>query len=174
MGQNALLFLSVREKFMKKPVIKYFLILNLLLLSCICNAQEDNFKVYEERSLNSVPESNNTILKHNNEMRNSLFYFDKMEFDQYIKFSNNWASPLYHYKYQSENTHGSINLLMQKEKLLSALQTKINFERKDDLGLFGQILGYVNIAAAASLAVIHLNKYYWQNNEKKKETKKKP
>lgn len=159
---------------MRIPIIKYLLVLSFIIGSSISQAQEDQNQIPEAGNSNSESESIETPLKLSNGMKSSLFYFDKMEFDEYMKFSNNWINPLYNNTYQTDETNGSINLLMQKKKLVNALQTKINFQRKDDLGLFGQILGYVNIAAAASLAVVHLNKYYWQDKEKKKDAKKKP
>ena len=102
---------------------------------------------------------------------NNLFYFDRVKYDQLMKFSYYWGDDVYFDTEAEEKIPGSLNMLKAKQNLIGALKMQNKFRMQKSLGLVGDILGYVNIAAVASLAVIHLNKYYW--NEGKKENKKK-
>lgn len=105
-------------------------------------------------------------------MDENLFYFDKMNYDSYMKFAYDWQNSFYSQPEYDDSYTGTLNLLKPKKELLSALRKMPEFLNKNNLGVFGQILGYVNAAAAVSLMVVHLNKYYW-NEEKKSEKPKK-
>ena len=93
-----------------------------------------------------------------------------MKYDYLMEFSYNWGMQPY---FPDEVETGDINYLKQKTKLLDALQVKNSFRHKHDLGVFGEILGYVNFAAVATLAAIHLNKYYINPQKTEPNTKKK-
>ena len=72
----------------------------------------------------------------------------------------NFSLPQY-YSYQSSDLRSSLSLDMKKinTQLLSDFKQKMAWQKKQDLGVFGQYLGYAMSAAAAGLAISHIVKY---------------
>ena len=66
-----------------------------------------------------------------------------------------------YYMYQTGEMSSSLNLNMKKinTQLLHNFKQQMSWKENQDLGVFGQYLGYAMSAAAAGLAISHLVKY---------------
>ena len=81
------------------------------------------------------------------------FYKDRIEFNQ---------DALNYFDHQLENlTPQSLanDFKLYNQQLLNAMKLIPGFQKKKDLGVFGEILGYTNAAATLGLLIYHLHKY---------------
>ncbi len=74
--------------------------------------------------------------------------------------SSDFSLPVYFSNERNEFRRG-LNLDMKKinSQLLNDFRLKMQWQKRDDLGVIGQYLGYAMSAAAAGLAISHIVKY---------------
>jgi hypothetical protein len=81
------------------------------------------------------------------------FYKDRIEFNQDVL--NYFDHQIYNPTPQSLAN----DFKLYNQQLLNAMKMIPGFQKKRDLGVFGEILGYTNAAATLGLLIYHLHKY---------------
>jgi hypothetical protein len=86
------------------------------------------------------------------------FYKDRIEFNQdALNYFDHQFLPYQQYDHSPQSLSNDFKLYNQQ--LLSAMKLIPGFQKKNDLGVFGEILGYTNAAAALGLMIYHIHKY---------------
>ncbi len=81
------------------------------------------------------------------------FYKDRLEFNQ------DALNYFDHQMYNPTPQSLSNDFKLYNQQLRRAMKMIPGFQKKKDLGVFGEILGYTNAAATLGLLIYHLHKY---------------
>ena len=131
-----------------------------VILNSILSAQNTNISPSNYSSQDSVNTENFHLPK-------AGFKYDLTQnslFSDRIKFNLDLMNYSYNNSYFFQNndlqTQSLTNDFIRYNKnLKNALKLVPGFQRKKDLGVFGEILGYTNAAATLGLLIYHLHKY---------------
>jgi hypothetical protein len=135
--------------------------ISVFLFSSIIYAQVDSAKIL----------SNSTIVNSeiNDSLSNEKFVLPKPGFKyslpsysfykDRIEFNHDALNYFDHQIYNPTPQSLSNDFKLYNQQLQSAMKLIPGFQKKKDLGVFGEILGYTNAAATLGLLIYHLHKY---------------